>query len=101
MPENGQSTSTPTHSETKKLMSFWDLVGSKQADKVTPASLLKLEASTEMSIPKANIPERNDSRIIEVDPTANKPITSPGISLVGGRKIVRKSRKDEFRQADN
>ena len=54
-----------------------------------------------MSSPKANIPEKNDSRIIEVDPTAKSPTTSPEMSLAGGQKIDRKSRKDEFRQAEH
>ena len=82
-------------------MAFWDFVGSERADRVIPVNLLELEASTEMSSPKANIPEKNDSRIIEVDLTADSPTTSPEISLVGGRKIDRKSRKDEFRQTEH
>ena len=98
--ESGQSTSTPTYSEPKKLISFWDLVGSERADKVTLRSLLELEASTEMSSPQPNIPERNDSKIIEVDLTADSSTSSSEISLVGGRKSDSKSRKTEFRQAE-
>ena len=103
--ESGQSTSLPTPSGTpqphpKRLISFWDLVGSEHADKVIPGSLLELKASTEMSSPQKNIPERNDVKVIEVDLTADSPISSPEISLVGGRKSDRKSRKEEFRQAE-
>ena len=43
----------------------------------------------------------NDSRIAEVDLRADSPTTSPEISLVGGRKTDRKSRKDKFRQAEH
>ena len=103
--DSGQSTSTPTpsgtpQSEPKRLISFWGLVGSEWADKVIPGSLLELEASTDISSPQKNIPERNDLKVIEVDLTADSPISSPEISLVGGRKSDRKSRKEEFRQAE-
>ena len=60
----------------------------------------ELEASTEISSPQTNISERNDSKIIEGDLTADSPTSNPEISLVGGRKSDRKSRKDEFRQAE-
>ena len=103
--DSGQSTSTPTHSgtpqsEPKRLISFCDLVGSEGADKVIPGSLLELEASTDMSSPQKNIPERNDLTVIEGDLTVDSPISSPEISLVGGRKSERKPRKEEFRQAE-
>ena len=103
--DSGQSTSTATHSgtpqsEPKRLISFWDLVGSERADKVIPGSLLELEASTDMSSPQKNMPERNDLKVIEVDLTADSPISSPEISLVGGRKSEWKPRKEEFRQAE-
>ena len=60
--DSGQSTSTPTHLETKqaepqKLISFWDLVRSERADKVIPGSLLELEASTNMLSPQENSTE--------------------------------------------
>ena len=98
--DSGQSTSTPTNSEPKKLMSFWNLVRSERAEKIKPGSLLELEASTIMSSPQTNIPERNDSKIIERDFTADSPTSSPERSLIGGRKSDRKSRKKEFRQAE-
>ena len=98
--ESGQSTSTPIHSEPKTLIYFCGLVGSECADKVTAGSLLELEASTDLSSPQTNIHERNDSKIIEVDLTADSPTASQEINLVGGRKNYGKSRKDEFRQAE-
>ena len=83
--EMEQSTSLPIQSELKKLMSFWDLIGSERADRRTPGSLLELEASTEMTSPKASIPE-NNSKIIEVELTIDSPSTSPEIAQLGDKE---------------
>ena len=104
--DSGQSTSLPTpsgtpQSEPKRLTSLWDLVGSERADKVVPGSLLVLEASTVMSSPQKNIPERNNVKVTEVDLTADSPISSPEISLVGGRNSDRKSREEELDKQNN
>ena len=103
--DSGQSTSTPTHLETKqaepqKLISFWDLVRSERADKVIPGSLLELEASTNMLSPQENSTEGINRKMIEVDLTADSSISSPEVSSIGGQKNVRKSRKEEFRLAE-
>ena len=105
--DSGQSTSTPTHLETKQaeppiLISFWDLVGSERDDRVIPGSLLELEASTNMLSPQEDSSGGINRKIIEVDLTADSSISSPEVSLVGGQKSksVRKSRKEEFRLAE-
>ena len=53
-----------------------------------------------MSSPQTNIPERNDSKIIQVDLTADSSTSSQEISLVGGRKSDGKSQKYIIRQAE-
>ena len=63
--------------------------------------MLELEASTELTSPQGNIPNANDSKIIEVDLTADTPSESPEMSLVAGKKTERKSRQDDFRQAEH
>ena len=82
-------------------MSFWDLVGSERTDKITPENMLELEASTELTSPQGNIPNANDSKIIEVDLTADTLSESPEMSLVAGKRTERKSRQDDFRQAEH
>ena len=98
--DSGQSTSTPTHLETKqaeptRLISFWDLVGSERDDQVIPGSLLELEASTNMLSPEEVSSGGINRKVIEVDLTADSSVSSPEVSLVGGQKSksVRKSRK--------
>ena len=103
--DSGQSTSTLTHLETtlaepQRLISFWDLVGFERADKVISGSLLELEASTNMLSPQEDTSEGVYRKIIEVDLTADSSTSSPEVSLVGGQKSVRKSRKEEFRLAE-
>ena len=89
--DSGQSTSTPTHSGTKqsesqKLISFWDLVGSERADTVLPGSLLAFEASTNISSPQENSTGRIYQKIIKVDLTADCCISSTEVILVGDKK---------------
>ena len=106
---SGQATSIPTYfgntrqSESRELISFWDLVGSERADKVIPGSLLELEATTYMSSPQNDnhSPGGKDRKIKEVDLTCEIPTSSSEDSLVGGRQNARKSRKDEFRLAEH
>ena len=88
----GQSTSTPTHLETKqakpqRLISFWDLVGSERDDRVIPGSLLELEASTNMLSPQEDSSGGINRKIIEVDLTEDSSISSPEVSLVGGSRV--------------
>ena len=84
-----------------KLMSFKDLVRSERTDKVTPENMLELEGSTEMTSSQGDIPTANDSKIIEVDLTADTPSESPEVSIISGGKTERKSRQDNFRQAEH
>ena len=101
----GQSKSTPIPLETTQakpqgLILSWDLVGSERKDRVIPARLLELEASTSTLSPQEDISGGIAQKIIDVDLTADSSISSPEVSLVGGQKSVRKSRKEEFRLAE-
>ena len=89
--DSSQATSTPTHfgntrqSESRGLISFWDLVGSERADKVISGSLLELEATNHMSSPQNDnhSPGGKDRKIKEVDLTGESPTSSSEDSLVG------------------
>ena len=61
---------------------------------------MELEASTCMLSPHENSSAGSDRNIIEIDLTADSSISSPEVSTVGGQKSVRRSRKDEFRHAE-
>ena len=86
-----------------KLMSFWELVGSERSNKITPANMLELEASTERTSPQEDSSMVNDSKIIEVELTADTPSESPEVSVIAEKSTERKSksRQDEFRQAEH
>ena len=64
--------------------------------------MLELEASTNVSSPQKDnqSPGGNDRKIREVNLTAKSLTSGSEISLVGGRKGDWKSRKDEFRLAE-
>ena len=100
-PKKRKDRNQPTSSEeeSRKLMSFWDLVGSERTDREKPENMLQLEASTELISPQRDYTSVNDSKIIEVDLTADTTSESPEVSLVAGRET--KSRQQEFRQAEN
>ena len=83
---------TSSGEEPKKLMRFWDLVRSERTDRVKPENMLQLEVSTELIIPQRDSTSVNDSKIIEIDLTAD---TTSERSLVAGSE--RKSRQQEFR----
>ena len=53
--------------------------------------MLDMEASTEMTSPQGNSTKVNDSKIIEVDLTADTPSESPEVGIVAGRSRDRKS----------
>ena len=99
--DSGQATSTPQHfgktrqSESRGLIPFWDLVGSERADKVIPASLLELEATTHMSNPQNDnhSPGGKDRKVIEVDLLGESPTSSSEVSLVGGGRMLGSTEK--------
>ena len=75
-------------------------MGSERTDQVTPEIMLELEASTEMTSPQGDIPTASDSKILEVDLTADTPSESPEVSLVAEGRTERKSRQVKIRQAE-
>ena len=85
--------------EPQKLWSFWDLVGSERTDNIRQENMLQLEASSEWESPQGISSSTNVPNNIEVDLTAGSTSESPEVSLVPNKG--RKSRQNEFRQAEN
>ena len=54
-----------------------------------------------MLSPQENSSGGSDRKIIEIDLTADSSTSSTEVSIVGGQKSVRRSRKDEFRFAED